>query len=99
MEIVGAYSAWHWLHDDPGRTLKPPSIDRLQEITAPTQIVVGARDVPNFLDMANVLDQRIGRSRLAVLPNVGHMANMEAPAWFNRIVLEFLAEVAGRPRS
>ncbi len=31
------------------------------------------------------------RARAVVLPDCGHMANMEQPEAFNRLVLEFLA--------
>ena len=33
-------------------------------------------------------------ARLAILRNAGHLANIEQPEWFNRVVGDFLAEVA-----
>jgi pimeloyl-ACP methyl ester carboxylesterase len=93
-EMVTAYTGWHWVNEDPGRQLAPPALDRLEEIAAPALVVVGEHDMPDFRGVADVLTTRIRRARLAVLPGVGHMANMEDPARFNRIILDFLEEVS-----
>jgi pimeloyl-ACP methyl ester carboxylesterase len=88
--IVGEYAGWGLRHDDPHRPLDPPTQERLGEITAPTLVVVGAADIPDFHAVADRLAAGIPGARKAVLPGAGHMANMDAPAAFNRLVLEFL---------
>jgi pimeloyl-ACP methyl ester carboxylesterase len=92
--IVNDYSGWHWLESDPGRSLNPPAIDRLQEISAPTLVMVGQLDTPDFHDIASTIADRIPRARKVVIPGVGHMANLEAPTRFDDLVAAFLAEVS-----
>ena len=87
-QIVGPFRGW--LNPDTERGMKPPTIERLGEIAAPTLVVVGERDVPDCLRIAEILTNKIPGARKVVLPGVGHMANMEAPEEFNRVVLEFL---------
>jgi pimeloyl-ACP methyl ester carboxylesterase len=91
---VSDYSGWHFVNDDPHRHAERPAIHRLSEISVPTLLVVGERDLPDFHAVAETLTQAIGGARRVVLSNVGHMANMEAPQQFNEVVLEFLAKVA-----
>jgi pimeloyl-ACP methyl ester carboxylesterase len=93
-EILADYSGWHFQNRNPVRRLKPPANDRLETITAPTLVVVGEADLPFFnLPVAEVLASRIPGARKVVIPDAGHMANMENPARFNEAVLDFLAEV------
>lgn len=89
-EMVEAYSAWHWINDDPHRPLASPAIERLGRITAPTLVLAGTEDVYDFLRIANVLAARIPNADKVLLPDIGHMPNMEAPGVFNELVLGFL---------
>lgn len=88
--MVADYSGWHWVHRDPQTGSGPPAIDWLAEVSAPTLVVIGERDVPDFHAIADRLADQIEGARKVVLPRVGHMANMEAPAAFNERVLDFL---------
>jgi pimeloyl-ACP methyl ester carboxylesterase len=54
---------------------------------------VGERDVPDFQRVSKTIAERSPQARLAVLPGVGHMSNMEAPQQFNELVLNFLSAV------
>lgn len=54
----------------------------------------GERNVPAFHRMADIIAERIAGAKKAVIPGVGHMANLEAPERFNETVLEFLAGTA-----
>ena len=91
--IVGDYSGWHWLDRANGqRSPQPPASQRLEAIAAPTLVVVGERDLPDFHACGAAMAQRIPDARLAIIPGAGHMANMENPAAFNDLVLPFLAE-------
>jgi 3-oxoadipate enol-lactonase len=90
-EMVTDYPGGHWVHD-PQEYLQPPALERLGEIGAPTLVVIGERDEPDFKAMAAALEQGIAGSRRVVLPGVGHMLNMEDPEQFNGLILRFLAE-------
>jgi 3-oxoadipate enol-lactonase len=87
---VGGYSGWHWLNPDPGRPFTPPAIQRLGAITAPTLVVLGERDTPDFHAIASTLERGIAGAKKVTIPGAGHIANIEAPATFNEILLEFL---------
>ena len=71
--------------------LDPPAIGRLGEIKCPTLILVGDKDLPEKVTLAETLQTEISGSKRVVLPGVGHMLNMEHSDQFNRAVLDFLA--------
>ncbi|MFN8492531.1 MAG: alpha/beta hydrolase [Caldilineaceae bacterium] len=83
-------SGWQWVNIDPQIALEPPAVERLQEITAPTLIILGERDMADFHAIAAILQQKIQNVALVIIPGVGHMSNMEAPTVFNAAVLAFL---------
>ena len=89
-QMMSDYSGWHWTHDDPEICLDPPTAQRLKEISLPVQIILGERDVSDFQTIAATLTAGISGAAKFVIPEVGHMSNMEAPTAFNRAVLEFL---------
>jgi len=80
-----------WL-DNPAleRPLRPGAIDRLPDIHAPTLIVVGNRDVADIHQIVGLLAIRIPGARLTIVPDAGHMVNLESPDAFNRAALGFL---------
>jgi 3-oxoadipate enol-lactonase len=92
VEIVSDYSGWHWVNENPLRTLDPPAVQRLDTIRVPTLILIGERDVPDCHAIADALHQRVPNARKVVLPQVGHMSNMEAPERFNALLLDFLTK-------
>jgi proline iminopeptidase len=67
---------------------------RLHEITAPTLILVGARDAICSQKMARIANVGIRGSRLVVLPHSGHMGHIEEPEAHAAAVHEFLAGLA-----
>jgi pimeloyl-ACP methyl ester carboxylesterase len=76
----------------PTDDLNPPAVERLEEITAPTLVVVGDEDVPTVFDAADLLMKKVPHARKAVIHDAAHLPNLEHPEEFNRIVLEFLLE-------
>lgn len=72
--------------------LAPPIIDELSEIEQPALVLVGEHDKP-YLRAAEVMSAKLPRARHQVLPDAGHIGNIEQTDAFNRIVLEFLAEL------
>ena len=61
----------------------------IEEIRAPT-LVVTSEDPLYSPDIARDMVRRIPGARLAVIPDAGHLSNLEQPDAFNRVVLEFL---------
>ncbi len=71
---------------------EPPAATRLGEVAAPTLVVVGTHDHPDFLRIAERLAAGIPGAETAAL-ETGHLPALEQPDEFNRIVLGFLAGV------
>jgi pimeloyl-ACP methyl ester carboxylesterase len=74
----------------PIQHLDPPAAERLQEITAPTLVVVGDEDAPPIFDAVEMLMENVPHARKSVIHDAAHLPNMEHPEEFNRVVLEFL---------
>ena len=70
------------------RTLR----DILPLVTVPTLLVYGDSDVRAPLSVAEKLHAAIARSTLFVLPDAGHVCNIEAPEVFNTAVRTFLRD-------
>ena len=83
---------------DPGQEkppLDPPAAARLGELSLPTLVVTGDRDLEFVHAAAAYMAARIPGAQTVVVPDAAHMLNMEHPAEFNRIVLDFLALASG----
>jgi 3-oxoadipate enol-lactonase len=65
------------------------SMALLSQINCPTQVVVGELDVATPLSDATIMAERIPGARLAVIPEAGHLSNLEQPDRFNDIVRMF----------
>jgi pimeloyl-ACP methyl ester carboxylesterase len=76
--------------DNFSQTLQPPAINRLSEIHVPTLFIVGDQDVPDILEIADIVTSNVPGAQKVVIPNTAHHLNMERPAEFNHIVLDFL---------
>jgi 3-oxoadipate enol-lactonase len=75
----------------PTKDLDPPAVGRLGEITAPTLVLVGDKDVPTVLEAADLLRDSIPNARKAIIHDGAHLPNVEHPEEFNRLVLDFLS--------
>ena len=91
--IVAGYSGWSWLHASSERDADLPIPRPLEQISVPTLLVVGERDIEEFQAIANHIASAIPQLTKRVLPGVGHMANIEAPEAFNEAVLHFLGKL------
>jgi pimeloyl-ACP methyl ester carboxylesterase len=69
--------------------------DVLPHIDVPTLLVYGDRDVRAPQTVAETLQAAISDSRLVVLPDAGHVCNIEAPNEFNDAVRAFLHNIRG----
>ncbi|MPZ23033.1 MAG: alpha/beta fold hydrolase [Dehalococcoidia bacterium] len=80
-----------------GRGMLTQSDDRvmkaLPSIGVPTLVIVGDRDEP-FLVASDYMAAKIPDSRLVVIKDAGHPANLHQPGAFNDAVLSFLDEVS-----
>ena len=65
---------------------RPDSTDLLPAITIPTLVIVGADDVLTTTADAERMSKGIGRAELVVIPDAGHLSNLEQPDRFTAAV-------------
>jgi 3-oxoadipate enol-lactonase len=68
--------------------------DDLSGIVAPTVVIAGAEDPSTPVEHAETIVRGIAGSRLLVIPDTAHLANVEGADTFNEAVLEHLAVAA-----
>lgn len=82
-----------WLQRLPERPLEPPAIKRLKEISIPTQIIVGALDVPDIHTICDLLASSISGAEKVEIQDAGHLASMEKPEKFGERAQQFLRRI------
>ena len=75
------------------RMLEPPAATRLGELAAPTLIVVGDLDMPDFPRIADRIAAEAPNARVVTLNGVAHLPALERPELFGELVLAYLHEV------
>jgi pimeloyl-ACP methyl ester carboxylesterase len=63
--------------------------DILPQIAVPTLLIWGEDDVRSPLSVAREFEQAIPDAQLVVIPDCGHVSNLEQPGQFNNAVREF----------
>ena len=74
------------LEEDPG------AVERL---TMPALVAAGERDMPDFRDGAVALAQAMPHARHALIAGAGHLAPLETPDAFRKLLQELLADLDG----
>lgn len=69
---------------------RPDSTGDLASIDVPTLVIVGEDDELTPPQAARKMHEHIGGSRLVVIPEAGHLANLESPEAFNGALAESL---------
>lgn len=72
---------------------RPDSIALLNQITCPTQIVVGEQDLATPPSDAKLMADRIPDARLTIIPGAAHLSNMEQPGLFNETIRSVVSNV------
>jgi 3-oxoadipate enol-lactonase len=70
---------------------RPDATKDLSRISCPTLVIVGEEDVLTPVTDAVALQNQIARSRLVILPQAGHLSNLEVPDGFALAVSDFLS--------
>jgi pimeloyl-ACP methyl ester carboxylesterase len=70
---------------------RPDSTPLLSSIHCPTLVIAGEEDTLTPPALSQGLHQAIGGSTLSLVPQAGHLANLEQPDAFNRAVGMFLS--------
>ncbi|MEM1154137.1 MAG: alpha/beta hydrolase [Pseudomonadota bacterium] len=69
--MVADYLGWQWLNDEQLDVSEQAPSDQLQHILAPTLVVIGERDIPDFQSIARLLATGIANSELHTLMGSG----------------------------
>lgn len=85
---IMAWSGQQWIKDWQRPAL--PDVDRLHRITAPTLLLTGERDLPDFRLIADVLAGAVPDIRRIDHPGAGHMLPLERPAETAAAIAGFL---------
>ncbi len=80
----------HMAEGSHAEPLQPPAYGRLNEILAPTLVIVGNLDTTGILQQCDILGSEIPGARKVIVTDTAHLLNMEKPAEFNEIILDFL---------
>src|SRR5690349_3573689 len=71
---------------------EPRTFHRLSQISIPTLVIIGDRDIPPQILLSDNIHSHIPGSRRVLIPGADHIVNMSKPDEFNRTVLEFLKQ-------
>jgi 3-oxoadipate enol-lactonase len=63
---------------------------RLEDIRVPTHVIVGSEDRLTTPDMCRDIASAIPGAKLTIIPDAGHLVNIEQPAAFNAAAIEFI---------
>jgi 3-oxoadipate enol-lactonase len=74
-----------------GKEPERKAASRLAEISAPTLLITGAADVPDVHAQIGAFAGAVPKVRRFLIEGAGHLAHLEKPEEWNRVVLDFLA--------
>lgn len=94
-----------WIRKTPlagylGTSAAIPTIDvtaRLGEIKVPCLALVGADDIAMPVAFSEILAKGIPGCKMAVIPDAGHLSNLEQPEAFNRALANFYDTIGSPP--
>jgi pimeloyl-ACP methyl ester carboxylesterase len=70
--------------------------DLLGQLDVPALVLSGERDMPDFRLAAESLARRLGAATPTVVPGAGHLAPLERPEEFDRLLIRFLDQQISR---
>ncbi len=91
-EMMNIHCGNLWTDPNRGKYKDRDDVSLSKQVKLPTLICVGEKD-KFFIPLAKTLHENIVNSELEIVPEVGHMLNMEAPDKFNRRLESFLKRV------
>ena len=73
---------------------RPDSTSSLPSIACPTIVIVGELDLATPVADATLLADAIPAAQLSIIPEAGHLSNLEQPHAFNTLISSFAAQLA-----
>jgi len=90
IEIVGDWSGWHLTNQADHTDPEPAAAQRLDRLGIPMLLLNGELDNEAIQLVSRDIEQGAPNARLVVVPDAGHLANMEAPDVVNDHIGAFL---------
>jgi pimeloyl-ACP methyl ester carboxylesterase len=72
---------------------RPDSVPLLTQIACPTLVITGELDGPTPPADGKLMAERIPGARLELIPQAGHLSNLEQPEAFNEAIRSFLDQL------
>ncbi len=72
---------------------RPDSVPLLTQIACPTLVIVGEQDGPTPPADGKLMAEHIPGARLEIIPQAGHLSNLEQPEAFNAAIRAFLEAI------
>jgi pimeloyl-ACP methyl ester carboxylesterase len=96
-QMVQEWSMWQPLHVEPRVLLGNSLVPRLQAhpVQVPLLLLAGARESATRQHDNQTLQRLVPGAQVALVPNAGHVANLDNPAAFTQIVIRFIESVKG----
>ncbi len=73
---------------------RPDSVSLLTQIARPTLVITGELDGPTPPADGKLMAETIPGARMEIIPQAGHLSNLEQPEAFNRALLDFLEGIS-----
>ncbi|MDE2637513.1 MAG: alpha/beta hydrolase [Chloroflexota bacterium] len=74
------------------KSVARPAAERLPELTMPALIVIGQNDLPYLKLAADYMRDKLPAATKLLIPDAGHLPNLEHPELFRTAVLDFLGD-------
>ena len=91
-EMVAAYSGWNFVNEDTYIPYRPRAQEHLGQISVPALVMVGELDTPHFQDIGEILASGITGAEKVIVPDAGHLANLDQPDVCNEQIGLFLGD-------
>jgi pimeloyl-ACP methyl ester carboxylesterase len=93
--MINDWSAWQALHVEPSWELNPPVAVQIKtkKPDIPVLVIVGKNDSPSTIRSQEALIEILPQARRYDIADAGHFPNMETPAEFNKVLMNFLSSV------
>jgi 3-oxoadipate enol-lactonase len=89
-EVVLAFQAPDMHEGGRPSDYRPDLTGRLTDVSAPTLVVLGENDIPDFHLIAGVLAENIPNARRHIIPDCWHLPPIEKSEEFNDLLITFL---------
>lgn len=80
-----------------GMASRADSSDLLDGIHVPAALIFGEHDAVTTVDEGRGISHRIPNATLTIVPEAGHLSNIENPHAFNHAVIDLIAAVTSAP--